>query len=274
MSGLSIVIVSYNTRLDLAACLRSLTDSPPAVDHEIVVVDNASADASADEARRYAGVRVIDAGANLGFARANNLGIRTSTGEMILLLNSDTIVAAGSIDSLVADLRAHPEAAIVGPRIVDAAGRPEISFGRMMGPFNEARQKALVRLYERRVGAVESWVGRMVRREHYPDWVSGACLLVWRNAAERAGLLDERYFIYAEDVDFCAAVRALGYKVRFTPHAEIVHHRGRSASTNRTAVNAAYRRSQVAFYEKHHPAWAPVLKAYLRVRGIRLHPNG
>ena len=100
-----------------------------------------------------------------------------------------------------------------------------------------------------------------------PDWVSGACLLVRRVAAEQAGLLDERFFIYAEDVDFCAAVRAHGHKVRFTPAAQIVHHRGRSVATNRSLVDAAYRRSQIAFYEKHHPAWAPWLRAYLRLRG-------
>ncbi len=267
MVDLAIVIVSYNTREDLVACLRSLRDAPPAVSHEIVVVDNASADGSAEAARQVAGVRVIEAGGNLGFARANNVGIRASESDMVLLLNSDTIVPPGAIDRLVADLRAHPEAGIAGPRILDGRGRPEISFGPTMGPFNELVQKTRGRLYARGVGPVTAWVGRMVHTEHEPDWVSGACLLARRSAAEQVGLLDERFFIYAEDVDFCAMVRARGLKVRFTPAAEIVHHRGRSVATNRAAVNVAYRRSQVAFYEKHHPGWAPLLKAYLRVTG-------
>ncbi len=267
MTDLAIIVVSYNTRDELVACLRSLREPPPAVSHEVVVVDNASSDESAEAARAFGGVRVIETGANLGFARANNVGIRATESEFILLLNSDTVVPCGAIDALVADLRAHPEAAITGPRIVDATGRPEISFGPMMGPFNELLQKTRGRLYDRGVRAVAGAVERLVHSEHYPDWVSGACLLVRRGVAQAVGLLAERYFMYAEDVDFCATVRARGHKVRFTPVAEIVHHRGRAAARNRDRVNEAYRRSQIAFYEKHHPGWAPLLKAYLRLRG-------
>jgi N-acetylglucosaminyl-diphospho-decaprenol L-rhamnosyltransferase len=267
VTDLTIVIVSYNTCADLDACLRSLTQSPPFTPHEIVVVDNASADGSVAAARAFAGVQVLEPGANLGFARANNLAIRNSRSELVLLLNSDTSVPPGAIDALVADLRAHPEAALVGPRVVDGSGKPEISFGRMIGPLNELRQKALGRRYSRGNAGAVAWVERMVHSEHYPDWVSGACLLVRRPVAEQVGLLDERYFIYTEDVDFCAAVRATGKKVRFTPAVEIVHYRGRSVATNRPVASAAYRRAQVAFYEKHHPVWAPLLKLYLRLRG-------
>ena len=238
-----------------------------------MVVDNGSADGSADAARGCPGVRVIESGANLGFARANNIGIRASESDLILLLNSDAVVPAGAIEALVGDLRTHPEAAIVGPRILDANGRPEISFGPMMGPFNELRQKTRGRLYQRGVRLVAARVERMVHSAHYPDWVSGACLLVRRTAAQEVGLLDERYFIYAEDVDFCAMVRARGHKVRFTPAAEIVHHRGRAAVKNRAQVNEEYRRSQIAFYQKHHPAWAPWLKAYLGLRGRLPRPR-
>ena len=97
--------------------------------------------------------------------------------------------------------------------------------------------------------------------------MSGACLLVRRGDAEAVGGLDERFFMYTEDVDFCAAIRARGRRVLFTPDVEIVHLRGRSAASAPAATNAAYRRSQLAFYEKHHPRWAPVLKLYLRIRG-------
>ena len=99
------------------------------------------------------------------------------------------------------------------------------------------------------------------------DWVSGACLLVRRTDAEAVGLLDERYFLYTEDVDFCAAIRARGRHVLFTPQAHVIHLRGRSRATVADRMNAAYRRSQLAFYEKHHPRWAPLLRAYLAVRG-------
>jgi GT2 family glycosyltransferase len=98
------------------------------------------------------------------------------------------------------------------------------------------------------------------------DWVSGACLLVRRTDAEAVGLMDERFFLYTEDVDFCAAIRAQRRRVLFTPSAQIVHLRGRSRQTAPRATEAAYRRSQIAFYEKHHPGWAPILRIYLRLR--------
>jgi hypothetical protein len=110
-------------------------------------------------------------------------------------------------------------------------------------------------------------VERATRRPRAPDWVTGACLLVRRRDAEAVGLLDERYFMYTEDVDFCAAIRARGRKILFTPDVEIVHLRGRSGASAAGQTRRAYRQSQLAFYEKHHPGWAPVLRLYLRLRG-------
>ena len=256
MTTLSIVIVSFNARADLERCLESLHAAPPATPHEIVVVDNASADGSADAARRWPDVRVIDAGANIGFARASNIGIRASTGTNILLLNSDTVVPAGAIARLAAELTQDAAVAVVGPRLVNGEGRPELSFGRMIGPLNEFRQKRLLKS-----GAIDG----LTRRRQYPDWVSGACLLVRRADAEAVGGLDERYFMYTEDVDFCAAIRARGRRILFAPDIEVVHLRGRSAASAPAATREHYRRSQLAFYRKHHPGWAPLLKLYVRV---------
>jgi GT2 family glycosyltransferase len=234
----------------------------------IVVVDNASSDDSAAAVRaRWPQVRVIEQRVNTGFAAGNNTGIRATEGRLVLLLNNDTLVSPGAIDSLLARLEAHPDAAVAGPRLLDAHGDPELSFGPMISPLGELRQKVTTALYDRRVPAVARWVTRETSREQYVDWVSGACLLVRRDAAEAAGLLDERYFLYTEDVDFCAAIRARGDRILFTPAADIVHLRGRSRATAAAAMNTAYRRSQLAFYEKHHPRWAPVLKLYLRMKG-------
>lgn len=256
MNVLSIVIVSFNARTDLERCLESIHASPPAAAIEIIVVDNGSTDGSADAARRRPGVRVIDAGANLGFARANNIGIRAGDSTNILLLNSDTIVRAGAIDCMLAELDREADVAVVGPRLVDGAGRAELSFGRMIGPLNELRQKRLAR---------SAVVEQLTRQRHYPDWVSGACLLVRRADAEAVGGLDERYFMYTEDVDFCAAIRGRGRRILFTPDAEVTHVRGRSAATAPAATQEHYRRSQIAFYQKHHPAWVPLLKLYVRI---------
>ena len=268
MPRLSIIIVGYNSRQDLDGCLRSLLSTPPAIDYEILVVDNASTDGTVDHVRtRWTGVRVLEAGGNVGFAAANNLGIRQTFGELVLLLNPDTIVAPGAIDTLVAALDRTPAAAACGPRLVDAEGRPELSFGRMIAPLAEVRQKLLVVGNDRRLAPFTWMVDRRTRRPRTVDWVSGACLLIRRADLEAAGLLDERFFMYTEDVDLCASVRARGRQILFVPEAQITHVRGRSAASAPRATNAAYRRSHVAFYEKHHPRWAPILKAYLRLRG-------
>jgi len=263
---LSIVIVSYNAREDLEQCLASLHDLQTAVSREIIVVDNASSDGSAAAAGRWSDVRVIQVDANRGFAAANNIGIRASSGENLLLLNSDTVVPRDAIDRLMQVLRQHPDAAVVGPRLVDAKGRAELSFGRMISPLNEIRQKRLTLALARGDAAAVRRVEGMTRQQHWPDWVSGACLLVRRRDAEKAGLLDERYFMYTEDVDFCAAIRACGRRVLFTPEVEITHRRGRSAAAAPAATTAAYRRSHLAFYRKHYPALAPLLRLYLWVR--------
>jgi len=252
---LSIVIVSFNAGADLDRCLASLRDAPPSRSHEIVVVDNASTDGSADIAKRYVGVRVIDAGANRGFAAANNIGIRATTGVNLLLLNCDTVVPAKAIDVLLEELDRRPDVAVIGPRIVDGDGRAELSFGDMVGPLAQIRQQ------RRQRGDVDA----LTRREQYPDWVTGACLLVRRADADAVGLLDERYFMYLEDVEFCAAIRGRGRRVLFTPKAEITHLRGRS-SASQASSTALYHRSLLTFYQRHHPLWAPVLRLFLKGR--------
>jgi GT2 family glycosyltransferase len=267
--SLSIVIVSYNAREHLERCLAALAAAPPAIAHDITVVDNHSSDDSVSVTRqRWPAVQVIEQDENTGFARANNVGIRATRGDLVLLLNSDTIAPPGAIDRLCDRLRAVPAAAVAGPRLVDADARAELSFGPMISPLGEVRQKALGALYARGVARAVAWVERATSREHFVDWVSGACLLVHRTDAEAVGVLDERYFLYTEDVEFCASIRARGRRILFTPAAVITHLRGRSRATVPDGMNAAYRRSQLAFYEKHHPGWAPVLRAYLRLKGF------
>jgi N-acetylglucosaminyl-diphospho-decaprenol L-rhamnosyltransferase len=259
MTVLSIVIVSFNARADLMACLLSLKKNPPAMDHEIIVADNASTDGSVEAAQRVPGVRLVRLARNVGFAAANNAAIRESRGDLLLLLNSDTLVPPGALNRLVARLRATPTAAIAGPRLVDGDGQPELSFGRMISPLQELRQKR----------RSPEWIREAASREHFVDWVSGACLLVYRAEAEAVGLLDERFFLYTEDVDFCHAVRRLGRQVLFTPDAEITHLRGRSRASQPAASQAAYRRSHVEFYRKHHPLWVPALRLYLWLKRER-----
>ena len=164
-------------------------------------------------------------------------------------------------------LESDPHIGIAGPRLVDGDGRAELSFGPMISPLTELRQKMVMGLHARGVAAIVRRVEHLTRTEQDVDWVSGACLLVRREIAEAVGLLDERFFLYTEDVDFCASVRARGWRILFTPAAEIIHLRGRSRATVADAANDAYRRSHLAFYAKHHPRWFPLLRVYLRMKG-------
>ena len=266
MTSLAIIIVSYNARADLERCLDSLASAPPA-HSEVVVVDNASTDGSPDAARRHPGVQLIQMSSNRGFAAANNVGIRATESELVLLLNSDTIVPSGAIDRLVSTLVSHQEVGVAGPRLVDGEGRAELSFGSMIGPIVEWRRQRLMRALARQEPGAVSRVSALTREQCYPDWVSGACLLVRRRDAEAVGLLDERYFMYTEDVDFCTSVRRLGRRVLFTPSAEVVHLRGRSGAADAIATRQAYRRSHLAFYQKHYPLLAPFLRLYQAIRG-------
>jgi len=262
----SIIIVSFNAAGDLDRCLTSLHRNRPLIAHEILVVDNASSDDSLSVARRWPDVKVIASTANLGFAAAVNTGIRSSSGEAVLLLNSDTIVPAEAVEGLLRELRRHPGAAALGPRLVDASGRSELSFGRMLTPINEWRQKRTLRGLERGDPATVQRVEALPHEERWPDWVSGACLLVWRSDAEAVGLLDERFFMYTEDVDFCASLRARGRRILFTPAVEVVHLRGRSVAAAPATTAEAYRRSHLAFYQKHYPTLAGLLAVYKRLR--------
>ena len=265
---LAIVIATYNSAADIRPCLASLRDSGITTPHSVTVVDNASVDATAAVVGgEFPDVTLLAAGRNLGFAAATNLGIRHTASELVLLLNPDTVVHRGAVDTLVATLDARPDAAACGPRLVDPAGRAELSFGRMIGPWNELTQKSLVSGHRAGWPLVSAYVERITSRAAEPDWVSGACLCVRRAEAEAVGLLDERYFLYAEDVDFCAALRARGRRILFVPAALVVHVRGQSRLSAASASERAYRASQLAFYAKHHPAWVGVLRTYLRLRG-------
>ena len=268
MSRLSVVIVTFNSAREIAGCLGALRDAAPRLPHDIVVVDNASADDTvALLTRDWSDVRVVINDANRGFGAAANRGIRATTGDRLLLLNPDARVTPGAIDRLLAVLDADPGVAIAGPRLVDDAGHAELSYGRHIGPVAELGQKLRVRAQEGRWPMVGAWIERQTRIAAFPDWVSGACWVARREVLQSVGLFDERFFLYTEDVDLCARVRAAGHRVAFVPAAVVRHTRGASRATVPDASNAHYRRSHVAFYEKHHPGWAALLRTYLKLKG-------
>ena len=271
---LTVVIVTFNSIEEIGACLRSIALGAAHTAHEIIVVDNASTDGTADAiATIYPHVDLIRSPHNLGFGAACNVGARTAQGDDVLFFNPDAQALPGALDRLVAVLAQRPDVVAVGPRIVDAQGRAELSFGPMLSPLAELRQKALVRGHGARLPVVSAYVERLTRQPRFVDWVTGACLLVRRHAALTSGLFDERFFMYKEDVDLCATLRSTGGRIQFEPTGVVRHARGRSGQSRPTVTADAYRRSQLAFYSKHYPRWVPLVRLYLRLLGRLPRPQ-
>lgn len=265
--SLAIIIVTYNSATEIGPCLDSLVGHTAPFPTTITVVDNASSDGTADLVRRgWPGVQVIASPANEGFSRANNIGIRATSGDYVLLMNPDTVAPPGAIQTLVRGLAAHPDAAIAGARLLSESGFPELSWGDSIGPWNELKRKVFSTLYHRKIRRIVRKVDKLSRQAREVAWVSGACMVIRRPDLEAVGLLDERYFMYTEDVDLCLAMTQRGRSVLYLAGAEVLHYRGRSAARN-PETERMYRKSQVAYYEKHLPRWAGVLRSYLKLTG-------
>jgi N-acetylglucosaminyl-diphospho-decaprenol L-rhamnosyltransferase len=263
----SAIVVSYNTRDDLLRCLDAL-GAQPGVPLETIVVDNASTDGTVDAVRaRFPDVHLMVNAANLGFSRANNLGLREARGEFVLVLNSDCEVRPGAVAALCAILEARPGVAIVGPRTVGTDGEPQVSFGPSLTPLAEWRQGRLVRGVK--AGKVDALrrARALADHEQEPDWVSASCFLARRAVLQAIGGFDESFFLYEEDVDLCVRARAAGGRILYTPEAEVVHHLGRSMERAPERARLEYHRSHLRFYAKHNsPAERVALRAWMAGR--------
>jgi hypothetical protein len=267
--AVSAIVVSHNTREDLLRCLASLRDLVR-LPLETLIVDNASSDGSPEAVRRdFPEVRLLAQAENLGFARANNLALREARAPYLLILNSDAWVQAGAVEALAAVLDARPEVGIVGPRTVDPDGAIQVSFGPVLTPLAEARQRSRVRgVRERRPVALRA-AEAAASREHEPGWVSASCLLARREALAALGGFDEGFFLYEEDVDLCVRARQAGWRVLFTPAAQVVHRLGRSMEQAPARARLEYHRSHLRYYRKHN-GWlaTTALRAALAARGL------
>lgn len=264
MPELSIVILNWNTRDLLLRCVQTVFDQRDDLDVEVIVVDNASTDDSAAAVRaHFPGVRVIESGANVGFARGNNIGVAASAAPFALLLNTDAFFTPGALRALLTVAQAQPRAGMVGARLINADG----SFQASHSPFPGHMQEFLIL----------SGLGRKLRGAHYPshgpeeakgpqqvDYVEGACLLVRRAAYDDVGGLDAGYFMYAEEVDLCYAMRQRGWQVWYQPQAQVIHLGGASSANRRTQRETDLYRSRIRFFRKHYGrASASLLKAQI-----------
>jgi GT2 family glycosyltransferase len=262
---LSIVVVSYNTRELLGACLRSVAATVREHTYEVIVADNGSIDNSVQLLQRdWPDVRLLELGANLGFARANNRAIAVSRGRQVLLLNSDTEVLPGAIDALVAFLDVTPHAGVSAPLLLNSDMTDQGTARAFPAPANVlfGRKSPLTRLFPSNPWSRRYLVGRTYRGADTfrVDWVSGACMMVRRDAFERAGLLDEGFFMYWEDADWCRRIGREGYGVYCVPRARVIHHEGGSSGRRPAHLVWAFHRSVYRYYTKHDApqVWNPL----------------
>ena len=258
MATLSVVVVNWNAGLALRECLDALFAGEPAGGPlEVFVVDNASTDGSPARALRgHSGVRLIQNRENVGFARAVNQALREAGGELTLLLNPDVVLAPTALSRLADFLTDHPEVAVAGPKLRNPDGSVQGSARRDPSPWTGlfGRTTLLTRLFpdnplsRRELPAL----GQQGDATLEVDWVSGACLMARRAAYERVGLLDERFFLFWEDADWCLRFRQAGWKVYYVPTACGTHRVGVSRAHRRVASEIDFHRSAYRFYRKHH----------------------
>jgi GT2 family glycosyltransferase len=266
---LSVVILNYNTCANLRACLQSMERERPAAS-EVLVVDNASSDGSAEMVEaEFAWVKLIRSPRNGGFAYGNNQALRVAQGEAILLLNPDTRVPRGGIAGLMRVLDEHPEAGIVGPRLLRPDGSMHLACRRSFPTPGVAfyRIVGLSRLFptSRRFGRYNlTFIDPELAIE--VDSVCGACMLVRRRVVEQVGLLDERFFMYGEDLDWCLRVRAAGWTVRYEPTVTVQHQHGAASSARALRTNVHFFRAMDLFYRKHYvQQYPPLLTGVIRI---------
>lgn len=252
---LSIAIVNWNTSKLLEPCIESIFRHAPEFDFEVIVVDNASSDFDEAAVRaRFPEVKLIVNGSNLGYARGNNQAIAESSGEYVLLLNPDTEFKDDSIARLVDFMRAHPDAAAAGCKLVRLDGTVDRSVRSFPEPWPIASELfGLSRLFpkSRLFGGYRmTWFG--YDRESLVDQPMGSCLILSRKALDEIGVLDEDFPIFFNEVDWCYRAGLAGWKIYFTPSAEVIHHGASSTKQVRRQMRRESHRSLARFYRKHY----------------------
>jgi len=254
---LASVIVHYKSPERLRECLRALPAAAAGLEHEIWVIDNDSGDERpAFLAAEFPDVRLIANRDNVGYARAVNQGIAASTAPFVAVMNPDCALAPDALATLVAALRADAGLAIAGPRILNPDGSLEYSArafpDHLTFLFN--RYSLLTRMFPdnpfSRRYLLTDWDHASARDV---DWLSGACLVARRAAIAKVGGMDERFFMFNEDVDWCRRMKLAGWRVRYVPEAVAVHHVGASRRKVAARVIVARHLGMIHYFHKHHP---------------------
>ena len=265
MFDLSVIIVTRNTCALTCAAIESVRDSRDDLRKEIFLVDNGSTDDTpAEVAKRFPSVHYLRAEGNLGFAKANNWGAREAAGEFLLLLNSDAAVKADSLAAAVGWMRQHPDCGVAGVQLLNPDGSRQNSIANFPTLATELLNKSLLwRLFPARYPGKERPFTEPVAVES----VVGAFMLIRREAWTAVGGLDERYFFFLEETDFCLQARRLGWRVMHLPQITVWHGQGQTVKQVSAAARIEYWRSRYLYFAKNHgPAVRATLAAGLVVR--------
>lgn len=259
---LLIVIINYKTGQLVIDCLKTVIPQLQK-DQQVVVVDNCSADGSANQIREWLEeeqvtdrVNLILSPQNTGFSGGNNIGIKSRTARYYLLLNSDTILREGALEAMLDAARNRPDAGLVSPRLEWPNGEPQISCFRYHRPISELIYAAATAPV---TALLKPWVVAIPVSDSgiEPEWTSFACVLVKSEVIEQIGLMDEGYFLYYEDVDYCRVARNAGWTIVHTPKARVVHLRGGSSDvkkniSTRKRLPRYYYASRSRYFAKHY----------------------
>jgi len=252
---LSIIIVNYNTERLLKGCLESIYAGANGTPLDIWVVDNHSRDNSVAMLRsQFPRVQVIENACNVGFSKANNMVISRSDSDYVLLLNPDTLVIGDAIERVVKYMNEHPEVGIAGCKVLNRDGTLQLACRRSIPTPRVAfyRLTGLSKLFPRsRAMARYNLTYEDAEQAHEVDAVSGAFLMIRRQAVRDIGLLDEQFFMYGEELDWCLRAKRAGWGVMYYPAAQIVHYKGESTKYNSRKAAFEFHRAMYLFHKKH-----------------------
>jgi hypothetical protein len=262
----SVIVVSWNVWGWLAPCLVSIRHALGRLEGEIIVVDNASTDGTPERVREaFPDVRLLVNPANRGFPAANNQGMAVARGRYFFLLNPDTVVLDRAIEDLVTFADAHPDVGVVGPQLLNPDGSVQSSRRRFPTFWTALFESTWWQPWaHRRILARYYVLDRPDHEIQEVDWVTGAAMLVRREVVERVGPMDEGFFMYAEELDWCRRIRQAGWRVFYYPPAKVIHYGGRSSDQVPALQHLAFQRSKIRYFRKHHGPWAAAaLQAFL-----------
>ncbi len=255
MTDVSIIIVNWNTKDLLAKCLRCVEETVKKVSYDIYVVDNASSDGSPDMVRQnFPTVKLIANTDNVGFARANNQAMRVCEGRYVLLLNSDAFVKDNTIDYMVEFMDKHPDASMAGCKLLYGDGRLQPS----CATFPTLLTETFIALGLDKVFAKSKFFGKYMMTDwdygdtRPVDVIMGAFMLARADVIQKVGLMDESFFMYSEEVDWCYRFKAAGWKIYFTPDAEAVHLWGGSSQQVKVETLIRLYKARTQFFRKHY----------------------